>query len=137
MARSESLASLLDHWQDGAIKLRLPADLLVDRRDHPLFYAKADYVPLTVTGERWARLVGFSRRYRDETLVVLVPRLAGIGSASSILPVGAAFWGATAVDLPAGRYHDIFEARSSDLQGSVRVGTLLATLPFAVLRMSA
>lgn len=128
---------LLVHWQDGAIKLRLVADLLRDRRDHPLFYAKADYTPLTVTGEKWDRLIAFSRRYREHTLIVLVPRLAAAGSASATTPAGASYWGSTRVDLPTGHARDVFEDRRLDLSGSMPVAALLDDLPFAVLRMSA
>ncbi len=132
----ESLESLLGHWQDGAIKLRLANDILRDRREHARFYAEADYRPLTLTGEKWSRLVAFSRRHNQEALAVIVPRLSGSGSAKSLTPAGSGYWGSTTIDLPAGRWRDIFEDRMHVSQGSITAGTLLADFPFAVLRMA-
>ena len=132
----ESLEALVRSWQSGAIKLRLAAALLHDRRDNALFYAKADYAPLTVTGGRWSKLVAFVRRSGAHRLAVLVPRLAGSGSATSVLPVGSAFWGGTNVELPAGQWRDVLGDRSLVSNGTVAVGTILESLPFAVMRMS-
>ena len=132
----ELLESLLGHWQDGAVKLRLANDILRDRRENAAFYAEADYRQLTLTGEKWSRLVAFSRQRQKEMLAVIVPRLSGSGSAKSAMPSGTAYWGSTTIDLPAGRWRDIFEDRVIVSQGSVAAGTLLATFPFAVLRMT-
>ena len=136
LAESVPLERLLADWQTGAIKMRLTSDLLRDRRDNTLFYAKADYAPLAVTGEKWSRLIAFGRRYKADRLVVVVPRLSGSGSATTILPCGASYWGNATIDLPPGPWRDIFEDRTVDSSGSVAVSTILATLPFAVLRMA-
>ena len=135
-AGSESLQALLQSWQNGAIKLRVAADLLNDRRDNAVFYAKADYAPLTVTGGRWSKLVAFARRFGTKRLVVLVPRLAGGGSATSVLPVGTAYWGGTNVDLPAGQWRDVLSGNAIVSNGTVAVGTILESLPFAVMRLT-
>ena len=131
----ETPAALLAHWQDGAVKLKVAADLLRDRRDHALFYAKADYTQLTITGDRWARLVAFSRRSKGEQIAVFVPRLSGSGSARPVMPVGSSYWGATTAELAPGRWRDIFEGHVHQSDGSLRVGALLSTFPFAVLRL--
>ncbi len=135
LGRDTPLADLLAHWQDGAVKLRLTADLVQDRRAHPAFYAEADYQPLTVTGAHWTKLVAFARQRGGETLVVLVPRFAGAGSAKAVMPVGKGYWGATTVDMPAGTWRDLLAGRTLEVGGSVSVATLLSGLPFAVLRM--
>lgn len=131
-----AVEDLIGHWQDGAIKLKMAAELVRDRREHALFYAKADYAPLTVTGEKWSKLVAFSRRYKSEMIVVLVPRLAGSGSAKPVLPI-AGYWGATTLDLARGRWRDIFGSAVHESGGSLRVAALLARFPFAVLRLDA
>ena len=136
LAQDRPLAEHLRHWRDGGIKLRLAADLVRDRRDNALFYASADYTPLTVTGEKWANVVAFARRHERQTLVVIVPRLSGRGSAFSVMPIGQGYWANTKIDLPAGRWRSIFEDQSHETNGSTGIGALLATLPFAVLRMT-
>ena len=136
LADGRSFSKLLTDWRDGSIKLRLAAALLADRRDNAVFYAKADYTPLTVTGTRWSNVVAFARRRGRDYIVVIVSRLSGKGSATSVLPIGASYWGNTTIDLPAGRWLDIFESEFRTSTGSAGVGSLLATLPFAVLRMT-
>ena len=136
IAAGQSFADLLADWPSGGIKLRLVASLLADRRENALFYAKADYTPLTVTGARWTNVVAFARRHGRDYLVVIVPRLSGKGSAASGLPIGTAYWGNTTIDLPAGRWRDVVEDRNHESTGSIAVGSVLATLPFAVLRMA-
>ena len=137
IAAGEPLEALLHSWQSGAIKLRVAGDLLRDRRDNALFFTKADYVPLTVTGGKWSKAVAFMRRFGSERLVVIVPRLSGSGSATFVMPVGPGYWGPTMIDLPAGRWHDVFENRSIESNGSIAAGAVLETLPFAVMRMTA
>ena len=137
VAADAPLTTLLRSWHDGAVKLRVVGDLLRDRRDNALFYAGADYAPLTITGGKWSKLVAFVRRFGSERLVVVVPRLAGSGSGVSVMPVGQAYWGSTTIDLPAGRWRDVFEGRTVDSSGSVPAGALLESLPFAVMRMTA
>ena len=67
---------------------------------------------------------------------MIVPRLSGSGSAKSLTPSGAAFWASTTIELPAGRWRDIFEDRMHVSHGSIAAGALLANFPFAVLRMT-
>ncbi len=135
--RVESLTDVLEHWPDGAVKLRLAATLLRDRRENAAFYAEADYEPLTVTGAKWTKLVAFARKQGSMMIVVLVPRLVGGGSAKAVMPIGEPYWGATTVDLPTGTWRDLFADRLHEVRGSVPVATLLGALPFAVLRMDA
>ncbi len=134
LGSGERLVDLLGTWRSGGIKLKLAAALLRDRRDHALFYAKADYAPLTVTGPLAEKVIAFSRRHRDETLVVVVPRLSGSDSETAVIPTGA-FWRGTAIDVPTGRWRDVFEGGTLDSTGSVAASAALASLPFAVLRM--
>ena len=134
LKEGDRLGDLLEGWETGGIKLRLASDLLRERRDHALFYAKADYVPLTVTGPQSEKVIAFSRRHRDQMLVVIVPRLGGSGSANAVVPTGA-FWQGTVIGMPAGRWRDVFEGGTLDSTGTVAVGAALAALPFAVLRM--
>ena len=135
--RDESLETTLARWEDGAIKLRLIADLLRDRQAHAAFYAQANYRPLPVTGDQAAKVIAFTRCHLDDWLVVIVPRLSGSGHAAATMPVGAAYWGATMIDLPAGSWTDVFEGRTQVSNGTIALGTVLDTLPFAVLRMLA
>ena len=132
----DTLETLLDHWQNGAIKLRLASDLLRDRRENALFYAEADYAPIGTTGSKAEKLIAFVRRGSGHALAVVVPRLTGRDGAAATTPTGDGFWNGTAIDLPAGEWRDVFEDRCITSMGTVAVGTILDRLPFAVLRMA-
>src|SRR5271169_101411 len=54
-----SVADLVERWQDGREKLIVTRRLLEWRRSHPDLFAKADYQPLEVTGERSAASLCF------------------------------------------------------------------------------
>ena len=132
----DTLEDLIGHWKDGAFKLRLASDLLRDRTDHALFYSRADYAALDVSGAKAGKVIAFVRRAEGHALAVVVPRLTGGDGAAPGLPCGSGFWGDTTIDLPAGEWRDIFEGRAFISNGSMPVGTALDRLPFAVLRMA-
>ena len=136
LREGQSLEDLLEHWQDGAIKLRLASDLLRDRRENALFYAEADYLPMAATGGKAERLIAFVRRGAGHALAVVVPRLTGSDNAASAPPTGEDFWRGTAIELPAGEWCDVFEGRRVTSQGTIAAGAVLGRLPFAVLRMA-
>ena len=131
---ARSWSELLADWQDGVIKLRLVARLLADRQAHGSFYAQADYQPLAASGGAAEQVLAFTRSRGKETLVVVVPRLSGKGKARVAMPLGPAAWGDTTITLPSGSWHDLLTGSRSEASGTVAVGHLLQTVPFAVLR---
>ncbi|MFO1154059.1 MAG: malto-oligosyltrehalose synthase [Rhodospirillales bacterium] len=92
--------SLLDRWQDGAIKLFVVWRLLALRRRHPELFTGGRYINLTVRGAAADHIFAFARRNREEAIVVAVPRLSTRLSTSGGWPLGAAAWGDTRVILP-------------------------------------
>lgn len=128
--------AMLDDWASGRIKQFVLGRILRDRAAAPDLYGKGDYRPLEITGEQASHYVAFTRTYRSQTLVVVVPRLVpaqpenGIGVPSDILRNGV-------VDLPAGEWLNVLTNRNIRVDESpVNVGTLGGKLPFAVLRRS-
>ncbi len=132
-AHGPSPAELLTSWENGAIKLFITRALLKCRRDTPGLFAKGDYTPLAVTGERAECCVAFQRKWEGRTLVVIAPRLtARVGSP----PLGQA-WGNTAIalDVQGGApLRDIFTGREARIEsGALALASALAELPVAVL----
>jgi (1->4)-alpha-D-glucan 1-alpha-D-glucosylmutase len=127
---NRSPRELMRGWADGAVKLRTTAELLRFRREHADLFSYGDYVPLEVRGTFAAHAVAFRRQRREESLVVVVPRLtAKLGCP----PLGLV-WTDTAVSVGnAGNgWRDLFTG-AVHAGNTLPLAELFSELPFAVL----
>lgn len=153
-ARERSLASLdetspdalLAQWRDGRIKQAVVARTLALREDKSEVFAAGKYDALTVTGTRADQVFAYIRQRDDDAILVVVPRLTGIGidHATPQWPVpqiAADFWGDTSIMLPIahGRraHRDVLTGRDVHVpaDGVVSIGTLLAVWPVALVTL--
>ncbi len=98
-----SVDDIMKRMESGLPKLWVIFRTLQLRREHPEWFGEtSDYVPLLVEGSKQSHLVAFRR---GESVAVLVPRwnakLAGA-------------FGSTTVELPAGRWTNIFTGEIID-----------------------
>jgi (1->4)-alpha-D-glucan 1-alpha-D-glucosylmutase len=117
------------------LKLQITTTLLHFRADHHRLFREASYRPLRVRGVRATSLVAFERRGPSSRVVVVVPRLTD-RSATSAVPLDAAFWGDTGVRLPSsdGRWSNLLAGEELELGcGWCRVTDLTAARPWVVL----
>ena len=118
-----SLSELVDHWQDGRIKMYVTQKSLHFRRTHSSLVLSGDYLPLAVEGPKQDCVVAFARRYRGDWSIVIVPRFTTRLVDENGPPVGTTVWGETRVVLPKGapkRWANVFE--SADLDASAGSG---------------
>ncbi len=100
--RAATLASLLDGWTDGRIKLFLTAAGLRLRRRYRSLFIKGSYTPLDVSGVHGRHLVAFARRHGSAVAIAVVPRLVSrIFGAQAPRPPAADVWQDTTIDIPA------------------------------------
>jgi len=87
-------------WRRRA-KLLLTWKALQLRRAHPQLFRDGDYRRLRVRGVRAQHVCAFARRLRQQSLVVIAPRLYRrlLGDEGG-LPLGQAVWGETLIELP-------------------------------------
>ena len=143
--RIGAVRHMLDHWQDGRIKLCLTAAALRLRRAHPETFLAGDYVPLEIDLSVQAGLVAFARVPREGPAVIAIaPRLAArlISTESEpTWPLGSA-WQTSRVLLPGelrGRHFvDVVTGRDVPVtqtdQGSwIFVGEALHACPASLL----
>ena len=71
---NKTLPDLLEHWQDGRIKMYVMKRGLQFRKRHAALFLKGDYVPIQVQGPLEDCTIAFARRYRGDWSVVVVPR---------------------------------------------------------------
>ena len=129
-----AIAGLLDHWQDGMVKLALISRTLALRKSHPALFAEGAYEPLEVAGTRENHLCAFARRRGSESVVVAVPRLVAALDAEP-------GWGDTIVRLPpasAQRWRNVLTGavvNSAERDGSAVLGAahVFAQFPLALL----
>jgi (1->4)-alpha-D-glucan 1-alpha-D-glucosylmutase len=99
----ESLApgALAASLEDGRCKLLLTWKLLTLRRANPELFRAGDYQALRPRGSRARHLCVFARRFRQQSLLLIAPRLyRRLLGEPGALPLGASVWGDTYVPLP-------------------------------------
>jgi (1->4)-alpha-D-glucan 1-alpha-D-glucosylmutase len=96
------LPDLIDHWQDGRIKMYTAGKLLRYRREHKELFERGEYVPLQVRGAAARHAVAYGRYYMGEWAVTVVPRLLAALSPHCTPLAHASLWSATEISLPDG-----------------------------------
>jgi len=125
LSENEDLPALLDNWRDGRVKQAMIARMLRFRQRHPRLFLEGSYEPLAVSGEKARHVIAFARRFEDEALVVIVPRLtAPLGSATG------AVWQDTRIDAPRMGASDLLRSRKIQIDSRTEVAMLLDALPF-------
>jgi maltooligosyltrehalose synthase len=127
------LEALVPQWRDGRIKQALIARTLALRRVFPALFAGGGYEPLDVRGAFPDRVVAFARRFNEELVAVIIPRLASrfLASEDSILFDQAA-WRDTVVMLDGHGLGNQFGA-SPPMGEAIEVGPLLSRFPVSLL----
>ncbi len=98
-ATGRLLASMLEQWPDGRVKLFTMAAALRFRRAHPSLFLTGDYEELGSDAHD-PHLVSFSRRDAEREVVVVVPRfVATLLNGAPVLPFGMEHWRAASVPL--------------------------------------
>lgn len=99
--RAAVIAELLSNWHDGRVKMLLTACALRLRRQLLRVFQEGQYVALEVTGTASDRLVALARRFKNDWVIAVAPRLsvALVGPATT-WPLGEAIWRDTQVQLP-------------------------------------
>jgi (1->4)-alpha-D-glucan 1-alpha-D-glucosylmutase len=130
---TESAPALFEQWHDGRIKLFLTRKLLDFRLAHAKLFAEGDFVPLKTGGTFADCCVAFLRKFENETVLVITPRLT---QKIGFPPIGAA-WRDTVIELPqnhgVGGMHELFTGRELNTNGdTISVTDALKNLPVAV-----
>jgi (1->4)-alpha-D-glucan 1-alpha-D-glucosylmutase len=80
--KSEMIHDLLQHWQDGTIKLFVTSVLLAYRKSHSEVFEKGAYQPLTPEGFAADKLCAFRRHEGSAELLTIVSTDARLDAAS-------------------------------------------------------
>jgi (1->4)-alpha-D-glucan 1-alpha-D-glucosylmutase len=125
-ARAADPGALLKHWHDGAVKLRIVADLLGLRGRHPCLFGQGSYEPVPATGPAADRICAYRRRQGEMEMIVvaaLYPSRGGTGLDATTL-------GPAASDRD---WTELFSARTLRALADLGASEILGDLPVAVL----
>jgi len=140
-ASPEMCQQLLNHWQDGCLKLFITMRLLQSRRAHQETFLNGDYLALKAHGANRESIIAFSRRFQEKWIVVATPRLLSKIVKPGTFPLGRKSWASAALVLPSFAPKTWFNILTGEPIGLVRekdkwvlpVAEMFAHLPFAVL----
>jgi (1->4)-alpha-D-glucan 1-alpha-D-glucosylmutase len=127
-------AELMQTWPNGRIKLFLTQRMLRFRREHADLFKQGEYLPLQTSGTFGESCVSFVRRFDDDWILVVAPRLS---SRIGFPPIGDS-WQDTAIQLPETfslkNAHNLFTCRPIRHQKrQIATREILSVLPFAVI----
>ncbi|HEY77823.1 MAG TPA: malto-oligosyltrehalose synthase [Dehalococcoidia bacterium] len=131
---------LLEHWEDGRLKLYVTYEALNTRRANKALFQDGDYIPLQTVGKRQENICAFARRLNDTWILTIVPRLLTRLVSFGIPPVSRQVWGDDQLLLPEDapeRWHNVFTGEkltSSSMARELAIGDILSSFPVALLK---
>jgi (1->4)-alpha-D-glucan 1-alpha-D-glucosylmutase len=130
---NENPADLFKQWPDGRIKLFLTRKLLEYRLSHAKLFAEGDFIPLKTSGTFAECCVAYLRRFENELMLVIAPRLT---QQIGFPPAGSA-WRDTAIEVPQdhgiSQMRELFTGGELNANGAtISVADALRNLPVAV-----
>jgi (1->4)-alpha-D-glucan 1-alpha-D-glucosylmutase len=100
--RESLLSDILEHWQDGRIKLYLTWKALAFRGSHTELFSAGDYVRMIPTGKKNENVCAFARRKGKSWALVAAPVMMTRLVEANRMPLGQETWGNSAIRLPDG-----------------------------------
>lgn len=94
------LATLLDSYRDGRIKLFLTRKLLQARHQYQALFQRGGYEPLNVAGSLKGHVIAFERALGGQRLIAIAPRLMAAIAPSGTFPFGEQVWYETRIQPP-------------------------------------
>jgi (1->4)-alpha-D-glucan 1-alpha-D-glucosylmutase len=96
----ELCAEVLEHFQDGRVKLWTSMQALRLRRDRRELFHLGRYLPLHATGQKQQHVVALAREHKKQVVIVAVPRLSHTLAGGAIRPPLAGLWENTELPVP-------------------------------------
>lgn len=107
---SDNLASLLqellEHIEDGRVKLYLTWKIMRLRNENGALFSAGDYTGVTAEGPKASHICAFSRRHGDQEIIVVATRwFAQLMRGSDAPPLACALWDGTVIHTSGALHH--------------------------------
>lgn len=136
--RLDLIEDMLDHWQDGRVKLYLIYKALSLRNQERELYLKGEYIPLTIESDKPECGVAFARRSGESWAITIVPRLSTKLTQSPHFPTGKHTWFKDAIPLSDGipkQWRNIFTEEKVEVNNNrLLLAEALAAFPVGLLK---
>ena len=139
LATRKAPIQLVQDWQSGHLKQAVISRVLALRKQHPGLFGSTSYQPLAIDGPCADHVIAFAREVGGDAMITVATLRAAPLLQDHPLPVvDASLWQDTAVVLPGnwtgyGFANVIDDTAPASANGRLAVGTVLASLPVAVL----
>lgn len=142
---ASAVHSLVTNLKDGRVKLYTIWKTLALRREQAVLFRDGEYIALSVAGDKADHICAFARRYENQQVLIVVPRLTAklMQGNTERLPLGATAWSDTYIVLPengpkARQYVNVFTQEQCSPQETAEALTLplahvLENFPLALL----
>ncbi len=134
--RGQLLSDLLNHPEDGAVKLFLTWRVLEARGRREALFRDGDYIPLAAEGPSAERLLAFARRRNDGWAVTVAPRFTWEVCGEERFPLGQEAWQDTRLVLPEespSLWRDTVSGVELAADGCLAVSHVFSCFPVALL----
>jgi (1->4)-alpha-D-glucan 1-alpha-D-glucosylmutase len=134
------MQALLATPHDGRLKLWVISRALALRREHPELFARGEYVPIDVAGERARHAVAYARRQKSSGIIAVAGRLfASLGLEQGVAPIGKDAWGNATLGLDflpsETRLYDVLSGAAHQASADgLALAQVFAAIPVALLR---
>ena len=125
--------------RDSRAKLYLTWRCLSLRSRLSEVFKQGSYVALSAAGDRTEHVCAFARSFGEDKVIAIAPRLIARLTGEQRVPLGAAGWGETSLELPAaGTFRDELTGRSieaREIRGkpALALADVLEILPVSLL----
>jgi (1->4)-alpha-D-glucan 1-alpha-D-glucosylmutase len=99
---SALVADLVEHWEDGRIKMYLTWKAARFRREQKQLFEAGEYLPLFVKGKAETNVCAFARNERTQWALSVAPRFFTRLVEPNQPPLGREVWGSSSLLLPPG-----------------------------------
>jgi (1->4)-alpha-D-glucan 1-alpha-D-glucosylmutase len=129
------LTELLNHKEDGKIKMFLVYRSLNLRREYPALFSFGEYIPLSVTGKFKNNVIAFARKHRKNYSITVAPRFYTQLIKEGEVTFGENAWQNTCIILPPdfpSDWTDIVTSQPLQCKGKISLNSALKHFPVAL-----
>jgi (1->4)-alpha-D-glucan 1-alpha-D-glucosylmutase len=130
------ISELLNHPNDGRIKLFLVYQALQARRAHADLFQRGTYENLTIVGSLKSHIISFTRSLGDTQIIVVAPRFLTSLIKDNELPLGEQVWHETRILPPSGTsglWQDAISGQTIEGEETLWLKDILSQFPVALL----
>ncbi len=130
------LRELIEHPQDGRIKLYVTWRTLNFRKSHADVFGKGEYLALQASGAKSDHIIALARRLASTWIVCVAPRLVANLVSAEHAPLGDEVWSGNSLRLPdesPTQWRELYSGNRIESTGNLKIGRILNSFPVAIL----